>query len=248
MHGLQHDVTGCSQGLCKASAHARGPLDPAVAGSGHVGARLGPGSYHVSLTAHVHHSHTLLRRAHSSGVRTLTVIAPAKPPRVAPPPSTRTPEAGVPTPAQLAADGAVFPVAGPHSYGGPESRFGAPRAGYVHQGQDVLTAEGTPVLAPLAGEIVTSGYQAGGAGYYTVLHTRSGFDFMFAHCQAGSLAVSGGVVVARGQQLCLAGQTGDASGPHLHLEMWVGGWRTPGGYPIDPLPYLQALDPSPPTG
>jgi murein DD-endopeptidase MepM/ murein hydrolase activator NlpD len=212
------------------------------------GARLRPGRYHVSLTAHDHHAGTLLRRAHSSGVRTLTVTAPAKRPLVAPPPSTSPPEAGVPTPAQLAADGAVFPVAGPHSYGGPDNRFGAPRAGYAHQGQDVLTAEGTPVIAPLAGEIVTSSYQAGGAGYYAVLHTRSGFDFMFAHCKAGSLAVSSGVVVARAQQLCLAGQTGDATGPHVHLEMWVGGWRTVDGHPIDPLPYLRALDRSGPTG
>jgi len=212
------------------------------------GARLSPGSYHVSLTAHDHHSGTLLRRAHSSGVATLTVTAAAKRQPHAPPPSASPPEAGVPTPAQLAADGAVFPVAGPHSYGGPENRFGAPRAGYTHQGQDVLTAEGTPVLAPLAGEIVTASYQAGGAGYYAVLHTRTGFDFMFAHCQAGSLAVSAGVAVAAGQQLCRAGQTGDATTPHVHLEMWVGGWRTATGHPIDPLPYLQALDRSGPTG
>src|SRR5262249_16925742 len=158
--------------------------------------RLRPGSYHVSLTARDHHSGTLLRRAHSSGVATLTVTAPAKPLLVAPRPSTSPPEAGLPTPAQLAAEGAVFPVAGPHSYGGPETRVGAPRAGYAHQGQDVLTAEGPPVLAPLAGEILTASYQAGGAGYYAVLHTRTGFDFMFAHCQAGSLAVSSGVAVA----------------------------------------------------
>jgi murein DD-endopeptidase MepM/ murein hydrolase activator NlpD len=181
-------------------------------------------------------------------VRTLTVTAPAKRPPLAPPPPSSPPPAGVPTPAQLAADGAVFPVAGPHSYGGPENRFGAPRAGYTHQGQDVLTAEGTPVIAPLAGEIVTAGYQAGGAGYYVVLHTHTAFDFMFAHCQAGSLAVGSGVAVATGQQLCRAGQTGDATAPHLHLEMWVGGWRTAAGYPIDPLPYLQALDRSGPSG
>jgi Peptidase family M23 len=212
------------------------------------GARLRPGSYHVSLTAHDHHSGALLRRAHASGVATLTVTAPPRRLLVAPPPSTSAPEAGVPTPAQLAAEGAVFPVAGPHSYGGPENRFGAPRAGYVHQGQDVLTAEGTTVLAPLAGEIVTASYQAGGAGYYAVLHTRSGFDFMFAHCEAGSLAAGSGQTVAAGQQLCRAGQTGDATGPHVHVEMWVGGWRTANGHPIDPLPYLQALDRSGPAG
>ena len=204
------------------------------------GARLQPGSYHVSLTAHDHHSGTLLRRAHASGVATLTLTAPGK--VVVLPAPGSTPEAGVPTPAQLAADGAVFPVAGPHNYGGPENRFGAPRSGYTHQGQDVLTAEGTPIVAPLAGQIITASYQAGGAGYYTALHSGVGFDFMFAHCKAGSLAVSTGAAVSAGQLLCQAGQTGDATAPHLHFEMWVGGWRVSGGHPIDPLPYLQALD------
>ena len=35
---------------------------------------------------------------------------------------------------------AVFPVAGPHNFGGPENRYGAPRAGHIHEGQDILTA------------------------------------------------------------------------------------------------------------
>jgi murein DD-endopeptidase MepM/ murein hydrolase activator NlpD len=203
------------------------------------GASLAAGSYHVSLQVRDSRSVPLLRRAHASGVATLRVIAPPPPPPPAPAPA---PPPGVPTPAQLAAQGAVFPVAGPHSFGGPENRFGAPRTGYAHQGQDVLTSEGTPVVAPLAGEITSASYQAGGAGYYAVEHTSSGFDFFFAHCMAGSLAVAEGEPVAGGAQLCRAGQTGDATGPHLHFEMWVGGWRTAAGYPIDPLPYLEAIE------
>jgi murein DD-endopeptidase MepM/ murein hydrolase activator NlpD len=204
------------------------------------GASLAPGSYHVSLTARDSHSAPLLRRAHSSGVATLVVTAPAAAP--APAPAAPAPEAGLPTPAQLAAAGAVFPVAGPHSFGGPENRFGAPRNGYAHQGQDVLTSEGTPIVAPLAGAILTTGYQAGGAGYYAAEHTGTGFDFFFAHCTAGSLVLTTGQSVLAGQELCRAGQTGDATAPHLHIEMWVGGWRSSAGYPIDPLPYLQAWD------
>jgi len=45
---------------------------------------------------------------------------------------------------------------------------------------------------------------------------------------------------ARGQRLCAVGATGDASGPHLHFEIWIVGWRVPGGQPIDPLPELRA--------
>jgi murein DD-endopeptidase MepM/ murein hydrolase activator NlpD len=204
-------------------------------------ARLKPGSYHVSVAANDHHSGTLLRTAHSSGVATLTVTAPVPPPPPAPLPPA-APEPGVLTPAQTAADGAVFPVAGAHSFGGPENRFGAPRSGHVHEGQDVLTSEGTPVVAPLAGTILTTSYQAGGAGYYAVEHTLAGFDFMFAHCKASSLAVGSGQAVGAGQILCLAGQTGDATTPHLHFEIWVGGWQSPTGHPIDPLAYLEAWD------
>jgi biotin carboxyl carrier protein len=210
-------------------------------------ARLASGGYHVSLTARDPHGASLLRRARSSGVASLTVRAPAPPPVPAAPATPLTSEApaaeaGVPTPAQTRADGAVFPVAGAHSFGGPENRFGAPREGHIHQGQDVLTAEGTPVLAPLPGAIVSTSYQAGGAGYYLVEHTGIGFDFMFAHCEASSFAVSEGQGVSVGQALCSAGQTGDATGPHLHFEIWVGGWQAPGGRPIDPLPYLEAWE------
>jgi hypothetical protein len=107
------------------------------------GATLAAGTYHVSVSAHDHHAHNLTRTAHSSGVATLTVVAPAPPPApiTAPAPVV---EPGVPTPAQTVADGAVFPVAGPHNFGNAENRYGAPRANHIHEGQDILTAEGTP--------------------------------------------------------------------------------------------------------
>jgi biotin carboxyl carrier protein len=206
-------------------------------------ASLRAGSYQVSVSAHDHRSATLLRWAHASGVASLTLTAPVAhqpSPPVAPAPAL--PEEGVPTPAQSAAAGAVFPVAGAHNFGGPENRFGAPRANHIHQGQDVLSAEGTPVVAPMAGTILTASYQAGGAGYYAVEHTAA-FDFMFAHCQAGSLARAAGQGVSAGQVLCRAGQTGDATAPHLHFEMWVGGWHvSAASHPIDPLPYLEAWE------
>lgn len=215
------------------------------------GATLAPGRYHVGVSAHDRGGASLLRRAHSSGVASLTVTAPlppppaAVPPTPAPPPSE--PEAGGPTPAQTAAAGAVFPVAGVHSFGGPENRFGAPRGGHTHQGQDVLAAEGTPVLAPLAGSVSWTSYQAEGAGYYAVEHTAIGLDLMFAHCQAGSLAVIAGSPLAAGANVCRIGQTGSATVPHLHFEVWLGGWQAPGGRPIDPLAYLQAWDVVAPT-
>src|SRR6266704_5243200 len=64
------------------------------------GARLAPGSYHVSLTAQDSHSATLWRRAHSSGVAALLVTAPAETPPTLVLTAPPTSEAGVPTPAQ----------------------------------------------------------------------------------------------------------------------------------------------------
>src|SRR2546427_4612520 len=204
------------------------------------GSRLRTGSYQVRLSVRDHGLGAPRHVAHSSAAASLTVSA--SPVAPAPPPTAPEVPAGVPTPAQLAAAGAVFPVAGPHSFGGPENRFGAPRGDHVHQGQDVLSAEGTPVVAPLAGVITSASFQAAGAGYYAVEHTDVGLDFMFAHCKEGSLAVSAGQAVAAGQPLAQVGQSGSATTPHLHFELWVAGWHAAGGYPIDPLPYLQAWD------
>jgi hypothetical protein len=206
------------------------------------GTRLGAGNYHVTVSAHDHRNGNILRNARISGQATLTVKAAATPVTSAPPVAGT--EAGVPTPAQTVADGAVFPVRGAHNFGGPENRFGAPREGHVHQGQDILTAEGTPDVAPLAGTIDSTANQPGAAGYYVVEHTLIGFDFMFAHCEASSFTVAAGQAVAAGQEICKAGQTGDATAPHLHFEMWVGGWQAKGGHPIDPLPYLEAWEAS----
>jgi hypothetical protein len=206
------------------------------------GATLAAGSYHVSVSAHDHHANSLTRTAHSSGVATLTVAAPAPPAAITPVPTVPTVEPGVPTPAQTVADGAVFPVAGAHSFGGPENRYGAPRSNHIHEGQDILAAEGTPDVAPLAGTISWTAYQASGAGYYAVEHTAIGFDFMFAHCKPGTMLVAAEQAVAPGSPICQAGQSGDATAPHLHFEMWVGGWQAKGGHSIDPLPYLEAWE------
>jgi murein DD-endopeptidase MepM/ murein hydrolase activator NlpD len=212
--------------------------------------RLAAGTYRVNVSVRDHHGRTSLHQAHSSNEAGLSVLAPTPKPPVTPAPAPVpapsapgdvSPGAGLPSPRQSVV-GAVFPVGGAHNFGGPENRFGAGRAGYTHQGQDVLTTEGTPVVVPLSGTIASTSYQAGGAGYYAVEDAGDGFDLMFAHCQQGSLAVSAGQVVTAGQLLCRAGQTGDATAPHLHFEMWVGGWQAAGGHPIDPLPYLQAWE------
>jgi biotin carboxyl carrier protein len=207
------------------------------------GTVLKPGRYIVSLHAAGPAGGQLLRRASASGKAPLTVKpkpapkpAPLATPPVVAPPAVPAPDPGITN------DG-VFPVAGPHSLGGDDARFGAGRKGHEHQGQDVVAAEGVPVVAPLAGTIVARDYQASGAGFYLTMDAADGRSFFFAHCQKDTFAVTPGQAVAAGQQLCRVGQTGDASGPHLHFEIWIGGWRRDkASAPVDPLAQLQAWD------
>ena len=190
------------------------------------GSVLAPGSYKVQLIVRGLGNAVLARSARASGKTTVTVRAPAPPP----------------TPAPVAAGAGVFPVAGAHTYG---DGVGAARTGHTHQGQDIAAAEGTPVVAPLAGTVLYVDNQPSAAGWCIVLHTADGRDMFFAHCQSGSIGVAPGAAVAAGQQICLVGHTGDATGPHLHFEIWVGGWRvSAASHFIDPLPDLQAWDPT----
>jgi murein DD-endopeptidase MepM/ murein hydrolase activator NlpD len=135
-----------------------------------------------------------------------------------------------------------FPLVGPFDYGGDGSRFGAPRHGHTHKGQDLAAAEGTPVVAPRGGVVETVQYQAGGAGHYVVLDGEGeDRDYVFMHLRSGSVAVRERQRVRTGQRLAEVGNTGRSTGPHLHFEVWVGGWYD-GGEPIDPLPLLRAWD------
>jgi len=197
------------------------------------GAALTAGTYLVQLHAYDARHVSLLRQAHTSGRATLTVSRPAMAPKPVPAPVAPAPAPGA---------SGIFPVRGSHTFGGLDARFGAPRSGHTHQGQDVLAAEGTPIVAPYAGTVSSVSYQAGGAGYYVVEQAVDGHTYFFAHCRAGSLAVTDGASLPAGGPVCQVGQTGDATTPHLHLEMWVGGWRVAGSHPIDPLPYLLAWD------
>jgi murein DD-endopeptidase MepM/ murein hydrolase activator NlpD len=134
----------------------------------------------------------------------------------------------------------TFPLAGAFSWGQEGSRFGAPRQGHRHQGQDLAADEGTPIVAPRGGVIEVVEYQAGGAGYYVVLDGEGeDADYVFMHMREGSVPVVAGQRVRTGQLIGEVGTTGGSTGPHLHFEIWVGGWFA-GGKPIDPLPLLQS--------
>jgi murein DD-endopeptidase MepM/ murein hydrolase activator NlpD len=117
--------------------------------------------------------------------------------------------------------------------------FGARRKGHRHQGQDLTSPSGTPVVAPHTGTVAAVEYQSRGAGRYVVIDSSGeDFDYVFMHLQTGSVRVLVGDRVRTGEQIAEVGSTGESSGPHLHFEIWDGSWFA-GGRPIDPLPLLR---------
>ena len=141
----------------------------------------------------------------------------------------------------LAAGAQVFPIPGPHNYGGPQARFGADRSGHSHQGQDVFAACGEPLVSAQAGNVKVKAYQGGGAGHYLVVTGADGLDYVYMHLANASWA-SKGTYLHAGTQIGQVGQSGNASGCHLHFELWTApGWYS-GGIAQDPLPSLQYWD------
>jgi murein DD-endopeptidase MepM/ murein hydrolase activator NlpD len=128
----------------------------------------------------------------------------------------------------------VFPVRGRHGFG---DGWGAGRG---HEGTDVFAACGTPLVAAVDGRIEHRAYH-GAAGYYVVIDMKnSPDDQMYAHMLKPS-PLEPGRAVSAGQRIGSVGETGNASGCHLHFEYWKGDWYG-GGHPIDSEPYLRRLD------
>jgi murein DD-endopeptidase MepM/ murein hydrolase activator NlpD len=137
--------------------------------------------------------------------------------------------------------GYAFPILGKHEFGMGAGRFGAARSGHTHEGQDVMAACGLPLVAARGGQVQYAGYQSAAGNYIVIDGRGTGYDFMYAHLAEPS-PLHTGEVVRTGQPIGIVGDTGDATGCHLHFEMWTPpGWYE-GGEPIDPLPYLEKWD------
>ena len=98
-----------------------------------------------------------------------------------------------------------------------------------HEGIDVSAPMGTPIQSPAAGRVVKTGWESG-YGNVIVIDHGYGLETKFAHCS--KLLARTGQQVARGELIAEVGNTGLATGPHLHYEVHVN------GKPIDPLRYV----------
>jgi murein DD-endopeptidase MepM/ murein hydrolase activator NlpD len=130
----------------------------------------------------------------------------------------------------------AFPIVGKHSYGTSINRYGAPRSGHTHGGQDILADCGQKLVAAHAGKVST--VDAGGdAGNYLVIQSTDKTDMVYMHMRSLA-AVRKGQTVTAGQFVGYVGDTGDATACHLHFELWTQHWWD-GGHSFDPLPRLK---------
>ncbi|WP_189347352.1 MULTISPECIES: M23 family metallopeptidase [unclassified Mesorhizobium] len=113
------------------------------------------------------------------------------------------------------------------------SGFGArrhPILGYVrmHTGVDWAAPIGTPIIAAGNGVIEKAGW-AGGYGKQIIIRHANGYETSYNHQTAFARGIEPGVHVRQGQVIGYLGQTGLATGPHLHYELIVNGTK------VDPM-------------
>jgi murein DD-endopeptidase MepM/ murein hydrolase activator NlpD len=98
-----------------------------------------------------------------------------------------------------------------------------------HEGIDVSAPMGSPIEAPAAGIVSDAGWETGYGNTITIDH---GFGIVTKFAHASKLLVRNGQRVSRGQRIALVGNSGLATGPHLHYEVHVN------GRPVNPLKYV----------
>jgi len=98
-----------------------------------------------------------------------------------------------------------------------------------HSGIDIAAPEGTAVMAALDGR-VTKVTEEPGYGKLVIVDHGSGVTTWYAHLSA--ITVKERQYVKQGDEVGKVGQTGTATGPHLHFEIRVN------GNAVDPQLYL----------
>lgn len=91
-----------------------------------------------------------------------------------------------------------------------------------HLGVDFAAPAGTPVRAIGDGSVQFSGVQSGFGNHIEIAHGR-GFVSAYSHLEKIAPEIRVGGSVARGQLIGWVGQTGLATGPHLHFATFADG-------------------------
>ena len=123
----------------------------------------------------------------------------------------------------------VWPTKTPYTITSPF----AYRWGMLHDGIDIIgPGYGSPIYAASNGVVATVSTKYDN-GNYIVINHNNGFYTMYAHLSA--FYVQEGQVVKSGQLIGGMGQTGWATGTHLHFGVFQGGYPYYGGTAVNPM-------------
>jgi len=117
--------------------------------------------------------------------------------------------------------GWIMPVAY-KAYTSPFGNRTSPTSGAssYHQGVDLSADAGTPIYASRGGTVSTATYGSA-AGYYVTINHLDGYSSIYMHMT--NYVVSAGQNVSQGQLIGYVGQTGVATGNHLHFGIMYNG-------------------------
>lgn len=104
--------------------------------------------------------------------------------------------------------------------GGISSPFGY-RWGRLHKGIDISKTGGTNIVAADNGVVIFAGWDDSGYGNRIIINHNNGLKTTYNHLSHISVHV--GQAVNKGQSIGVMGETGDATGIHLHFEVYKNG-------------------------
>ena len=112
------------------------------------------------------------------------------------------------------------------------SPFGLRTRGFsldLHRGVDLQMPDGTEIRAMARGQVRFSGTQS---GYGRVIWLEHPGNILTVYAHLSAIHVKAGENVGNGQVIGLSGHSGNATGSHLHFEVWRHGRQ------VDPVPLL----------
>jgi murein DD-endopeptidase MepM/ murein hydrolase activator NlpD len=101
-----------------------------------------------------------------------------------------------------------------------------------HTGMDISNTINTPIQATANGTVETAGWMSGYGNAVVIRHSPE-LETLYAHLNNLAPQIKAGQQVSRGDILGYMGQSGRATGVHLHYEVRVN------GRPANPKPYMR---------
>lgn len=101
-----------------------------------------------------------------------------------------------------------------------------------HYGVDLAADTGTEISCFADGTVTAVG-ESSSYGKYCIVAHEGGYSTLYAHCSR--VTASSGTAVKKGQKIAEVGETGAATGPHLHFEL-----QRDGVY-LNPVYYVAAV-------